>query len=165
MITVLSLFFVIGGIMVAKWLRARPYWIILLVLIPFFMSTTAMTYQISGFPASMALNSAGREYELWYMHDEESYAAKWIKDYGKGGGVIYNDRRLGFELLKSQAGIWPPWAGGSFISAYQEGRRNFDGYIFLRYDDSAVGRTVAEYPEVFAGKNKIYTTKGSEIYR
>ena len=34
-----------------------------------------------------------------------------------------------------------------------------------RYRDITVDRIVAEYPDIFAGKNKIYTAGGSEIYR
>jgi len=159
---VLSLFFVIGGIMVGKWLRARPHWIILVVLIPFFMCTTGTMYQIFGVPASIALNSAGREYEVGYVHDQESYAAKWIKGYGEERVKIYTTD-FGQMILNSQGKIPPYQIRGSIISQYQEGRK-IDGYIYLRYTDITVGRLVTEYPDIFAGKNKIYATNGSEIY-
>ena len=160
--TVLSPFFIIGGIMVAKWLRARPHWIILVVLIPFFMCTTGAMYQMFGVPASMALNSAGGEYELWYVHDQDSYAAKWIKEYG--GGYVYTGAWPGPRVLESQGKIPPHQIKGNIISRYQEDGR-IDGYIYLSYTDTTVGRIVAEYPDIFVGKNKIYATGGSEVYK
>lgn len=164
MITVLSPFFIIGGIMVAKWIRARPHWIILLVLIPFFMCTTGTMYQMFDVPSSIVLNSAGKEYEIWYVCDEESYAAKWIKEYGGEGARIYTGAWPGSRVIKSQGKIPPDQIRGYVISQYQEGRE-IDGYIYLRYIDITVNRVVMEYPDPFARKSKIYTSGGSEIYR
>ena len=163
MLTVLSLFFVVGGIMVAKWLRVRPHWVILLVLIPFFMCTTGTMYQIFDVPASIALNSAGNEYELWYVHDQDSYAAKWVSAYGKGAR-IYTGAWPGPRVLHSQGKI-PCWETmRSFISKYQEGKE-IDGYIYLRYTDVVDGKLVAKYPDIFVEKNKICANGGSEIYK
>jgi uncharacterized membrane protein len=161
---VLAPFFVIGGIMVARWLRARPHWIILVVLIPFFMCTTGTMYQIFDVPSTIALNSADNMYMYApsYVYDQESYAAKWIKEYGKG--VIYTDARLGPRVLRSQGKIPPSQTRGSFISKYQEGKE-INGYIYLRTIDIAVDRVVTEYPDIFAWKKKIYATNGSEIYQ
>jgi uncharacterized membrane protein len=161
---VLAPFFVIGGIMVARWLRARPHWIILLVLIPFFMCTTGTMYQIFDVPTPIALNSAGTEYETWYVHDQESYAAKWIKEYGEEMIRIYTGVWPGPRVLMSQGKIPLYQIGGSFVSLYQEGRR-IDGYIYLRHTDITVSRVVTEYPDLFARKSKIYTPGGSEVYR
>jgi len=163
MMAVLSPFFIIGGIMMARWLRARPHWIILVVLIPFFMCTTGTMNQILGYPASMTLNSAGREYEYIYVHDQDSYAAKWIKEYGKGGVMIYT-HSLGWRVLKSQGKIPPHQIKGSFVSLYQEGKK-IDGYIYLGYSNITVAKIVIEYPDIFARKSKIYTTGVSEVYR
>ena len=165
MVPVLSAFFVIGGVMIAQWLKARPYWIILAVLIPFYMCTTGTMYQIFGVPASMALNSVGREYEYWYVHDQDSYAAKWIKEHGQKGVRIYSGVGRGDRVLISQGKIPSIQTRGlSFLRHYQQGKK-IDGYIYLRYTDVTFGRVVTEYPEIFVGKNKIYTTNGSEIYR
>ena len=163
-LVVLSPFFVVGGIVVARWLRARPHWIMLLVLIPYFMCTTGTMYQIFGSPSSMVLNSAGAEYRSRYVHDGESYAAKWIRKYGKEGVKIYTGIEMGPRLLMSQGKIPRSQAGGSFIIRHQEGK-TIAGYLYLRYTDIKVYEVVAEYPEIFIGKNKIYTTNGSAIYR
>ena len=160
----LSPFFVIGGIMVAKWLKARPHWIILMVLIPFFMCTTGTMYQIFGYPASIVLNSAGKEYDSGYVHDRDSYAAKWIGEYGKEGIARYTGTWPGPRVFESQALIPLSRIKGSFVSQYEKGRE-INGYIYLRCSDTAEGGLVTEYPDVFTGKNKIYATGGSEVYR
>jgi len=163
MMAVLSTFFIIGGIMVAKWLRARPLWIILPVLIPFFMCTTGTMYQIFNVPASMALNSAGMEYEQVFLHDEDSYAAKWIDEYGKEEIKIYTGPWRGTRMLVSQSKIPRSRIRGSFISRYEEGKK-IDGYVYLRRRDTEIHKVLTEYPDIFAEKNKIYTANGSEIH-
>ena len=164
MLTVLSTFFVIGGIMIAQWLKARPHWIILAVLIPFFMCTTGIMYQISGVPASMILNSSGSEYEQWYIHDQDSYAAKWIKEHGKERVKIYSGVGRGDRVLISQGKIPTIQTRGlSFLRHYQQGKK-IDGYIYLRYTDITFGRVVTKYPDIFSGRNKIYTSNGSQVY-
>ena len=163
MMTVLSMFFIIGGIMVAKWLRARPLWIILPVLIPFFMCTTGTMYQIFNVPASMALNSVGTEYERAFIHDEDSYAAKWLKEYGKEEIKIYTGPWRGTRMLVSQSKIPHSRIRDSFIPWYEEGKK-IDGYVYLRRPDTEVQKVVTEYPDIFAEKNKIYTANGSEIH-
>ena len=165
MMAVLSPFFVIGGITVARWLRARPHWIILVVLIPFFMYVTGVMYQIQGYPASIALNSSGTEYEQFYVHDQDSYAAKWIKEYAEGGVRVYPSGLRGTQLLISQ-GRFRPYAEvkRSFIFQYEE-TGDVDGYIFLRSTDITTGGVLAKYPDLFARKSKIYTAGISEIFR
>ncbi len=172
MMTVLSPFFVIGGIMVAKWLRARPHWIILVVLIPFFMCTTGTMYQIFGVPASMALNSSGKEYEINYTHDQESYAGKWLKEYSEERANTYTISGAGRKLV-SLAGI-PDQKVRSYVLLEWEQGKKINGYIYLTYLNVAKGKAtvppytivdVAPYLDLLAGNNKIYATNGSEIYR
>ena len=164
MLAVLSMFFVIGGIVVAKLLRARPHWIVLLVLIPFFMCTTGMMYQVFGVPASMALNSVGREYELWYVHDTDIYSAKWIGEYSKGRGKIFWFTGQGGRILVSQGKVKPIRTIGLSVTRLPEGSK-IDGYVYLRYTDITIGRTVSRYLDMLNEKSKIYSNGGSEIYR
>ncbi len=159
----LSIFFVIGGIVASKYLKSRPYWVILVVLIPYFLCTTGAMSQLFSFPRNITLNSEGTLYEDMYVSDEESYAAKWIKEYG-GGTRIYTGAWPGPRVLLSQGKI-PRWRTLlSFISQYQEGKK-IDGYLYLRHTDITVGRVVTEYPDLFARKSKLYTTGGSAVYR
>jgi len=162
-LTVLSLFFVIGGIMIARWIRTRPHWLILLVLLPFFMCTTGTMYQIFGIPASMTLNSTGREYEQWCIYEQESYAAKWLKEHREEGVKIYTNYRTPQLLLASQGNI-PPSFDLYLIPHYEKGKE-ISGYVYLRQLDINEYNFTAEYPGIFTGKNKIYVNNGSEIYR
>jgi uncharacterized membrane protein len=82
MMTVLSPFFVIGGIMVARFLRAKwAYLVIVIVLIPYFMCNTGTMYQVFGVPQEITLNSKGQNYDVMYVHEQETYAAKWLKEH------------------------------------------------------------------------------------
>lgn len=162
-LVVLSPFFIIGGITVAKWLRARPYWIVLMVLIPYFMCTTGTMYQLFGVPGGITLNSAGKEYDQLYVHEQETYATRWIKEYTENGVPITTSGDGG-ERLASQGGISESQAGRGLYSMCQQGMK-IGGYIYLAYQDVIDGQLVAEYPDVFADKNKIYENGGSEVYR
>lgn len=162
-LVVLSLFFVIGGILMARLIRVRPQWIIVVVLVPFLMCTTGTMYQIFNVPVSINLNSEGREYELLYIRDTESYTAKWLGEYGKAETAIYSERESGLLIFMSQGNISRRAFKGSIISHY-EASKQFNGYINLTRIDETNNNLVIEYPDVFAGKNKIYTNRDSEIY-
>ena len=43
--------------------------------------------------------------------------------------------------------------------------RQISGYIFLRHKDIAVDGIVTQYPHIFVGKNKIYSSGASPIYK
>ncbi|MBA5942814.1 MAG: DUF2206 domain-containing protein, partial [Methanophagales archaeon] len=92
MIVVLSPFFVIGGIEVARFLRAKQtYLVILIVLIPFFMCQTGTMHEIFGVPQSLAMNSEGKSFDMMYVHEEEGYAAKWLNHHKDQDLKIYSD--------------------------------------------------------------------------
>jgi uncharacterized membrane protein len=186
-ITILSVFFVIGGIMIANVslkkkpllkkqkqggkenTQVRAYLIILLVLIPYFLSVTGVTYQMFGYPRPITLNSEGEQYDKMYVHDQESYGAKWLGDEGELKNTqIYTDR-LGGMRLKSQAGI----RGYDTRSLLEEDRK-INGYIYLRYynvvdskllDHQYGKHNITEYQDKFVGKNKVYNNGGSEVWR
>lgn len=163
LITILAPFFVLGGILIARLLKVRPYWIILLVLVPFFMSTTGTTYQIFGHRESIILNSEGISYEYTWVHEQESCAAKWITQYGRGGSFIYTGKGQGVRVFVSQ-GVVHPSTVRSFIGEYKHGNA-INGYIYLRNIDLAIPNVLTEYPKIFEGKNKLYTAGISEVYR
>ena len=187
-IVVLSVFFVIGGIIVAKHLNkllskkifvenkreVQAYVIILLVLVPYFLSTTGVTYQMFGVPRAIFLNSEGNAYDMYYVHDQESYGAKWLKVHSQDKTRVYTDFYGRFGLV-SQAGFSP-----NSINWYSLGHhKKIDGYIYLRcynvVNDKLVGRNesshiltsynLTEYDDVFVGRNNIYNNGGSEVYR
>jgi len=172
---ILSIFFVVGGIMTAKYLnqlkrsqqtfkkslikntsRDRAYLIILLILIPYFLCATGVMYNVFGVPHHITLNSEGNEYDRLYVHDQESYAAKWFKKYTETNTRVYTTDLFGRARLMSQAKI-PP-------NRIKELRYFYSGgYIYLRYNDVVNGR-LEEFSDTFIGKSMIYDNGGSEIW-
>ena len=150
--------------------QGRAYLIILLVLIPYSLCATGVMYNIFGVPREIALNSEGKEYDWLYVHDQESYSAKWlgILDVEQNNPKIYTDRYGGVGLI-SQGKIWTSidfWS----LAAHEK----IDGYIYLDYynvvdekltDLSYITHNMAEYSDVFVGMGKIYDNGGSEIWK
>ena len=201
-ITILSVFFVIGGIIFSKHFffftkrkpvlkeknntlfgksfffkerfdrgngsQVRAYLIILLVLIPYFFCVTGVMYNLFGVPRAITLNSEGKQYDLMYVHDQESYGAKWLRDKGELEDIkIYTDK-ISRGRLTSQAGIQRCDSYSLFID------KKIEGYIYLRYynvvdekllDMQNEEHNITEYQDKFVGKNKIYDNGGSEIYK
>jgi uncharacterized membrane protein len=198
-ITILSVFFVIGGIVLSKNLslnllrtvlskmlrgkkalpkkqkekendsQVRAYLIILFVLIPYFLFATGSIHTIFGVPGGIILNSEGRAYDNYYVHDHESYGAKWLIEYKDKGISIYSDK-YGHTRLTSQGKI-----PISSIDAYSlTENRTCEGYIYLRYYNVVNGKllgkgyvlyNLSEYSHQFVEKNEIYANGGSEVYR
>ncbi|KAF5426127.1 putative membrane protein [Candidatus Methanomarinus sp.] len=184
-ITILSVFFVIGGITLSQnlflkngslsekqngggtALQVRAYLIILLVLIPYFFCVTGVTYQMLGYPRQITLNSKGEQYDELYTHDQESCAAKWLGGYAKKRQTICAD----FEgrRLESQGRI-----SISLINYYWlPNPESVDGYIYLRYQNVVSGKflgyrnevyNMTDFQDVFTEKNGIYDSGCSKIY-
>jgi uncharacterized membrane protein len=173
-IVVLSVFFVIGGIIVAKYLKVRAYLIILLVLIPYFFCVTGVMYTIFGVPRAIVLNSEGEQYDMLFVHDQESYGARWLKVHGQDKTKVYTDFYGRYGLI-SQASF----SLNSIDRTSLLNHKEIKGYIYLRYynvvNDKLVGRNessyiftsynLTEYDDVFVGRNNIYNNGGSEVYR
>lgn len=156
MMVPLSVFFIIGGIEVAKYLKSRPHWVILAVLVPYFLSTTSVIAQVSGYQRAITLNPGG-------ISDTESYAAKWAGEYTEEGTTIYV--REGTEdVLLSQGRIPSYGAPGSRISTIKRGKE-MNGYIYLIRTELGEGGLVAKNPDMFAGNNKIYSNGDSEVHK
>jgi uncharacterized membrane protein len=164
---VLSIFFVSGGLVLSKIIKTSPYIIILIILIPYFFSVTEITYSIVGSPRSIILNSDGAEFDLMYVHDQESYAANWIKENVERISRVYSDK-YGITRLMSQAGLY-----SSDIMLLADNKTTSEGYIYLRYtaivnhkllrgDNQWID--ILQYPQLTSGKNKIYGNGGSEVY-
>ena len=199
--TILSVFFVIGGIMIAKnlsfikkallkkpflrkksftkrshcmrnneknGLQVRAYLVILLVLIPYFLCVTGAMYNLFGVPKAVILNSEGEEHDQFYIHDQESYSARWLRNNGElEGTTIYIDAgcRLGVQIGRR---FWY-----DFHSLFEEDRKIM-GYIYLRYYNVVNGKilkaigeehSMAEYQGKFIDKSRIYDNGGSEILK
>ena len=169
-IIILSVFFVIGGMTLSRHLKVRAYLIILLVMIPYFLCTTGVMYQVFGVPRAITLNSEGEQYDMYYIHDQDSYAAKWFgKNYvSQTRYVAYVADGGGSRRLRSSGifrrGEINTW---SFLE-----HKKIKGYIYLRYynvvDGLVLGKhnttEMTEYSDMFIGKNRIYDNGGSEVW-
>ena len=151
-------------------LQARAYLIILLILIPYCIFSTGAIHQLCGASDSIILNSEGVVYDTVYVHDQESYGAKWLKVHTDEKTKIYADCH-GNNRLISQGKIRSPIYAKSLIEDKKDIK---EGYIYLRYTGVVNGKllgskhqwhNLTEYSAIFRGKDKIYGNGGSEIYR
>jgi uncharacterized membrane protein len=182
-ITVLSTFFVIGGITLSKYIKnfllknftkIRACLIILIVLIPYLLCTTGAMYSILGIPKRIILNSEGWEYDYGYVHDQEVYCVRWLKDNFPMNGRIYADY-AGAERLISSGHILSP----NYIWTLEKGdKRISEEYIYLTYFNvvkdkiivyrvgyGCIAYNITEYSEIFKWRNKIYDSGGSAIWK
>jgi uncharacterized membrane protein len=173
-IVVLSTFFTIGGIIIANCLKIKPYIVLLLVLIPYFLCTTGAMYQAFDDSRMVTLNSEGKFYDMYYLHDQETNSIKWLADYSQNNTRIYTDFYGRFSLI-SQGQFLPnsiDWY--SFIE-----NKKTDGYVFLRYFNVINNQFVGynkkskvftyynetDYDPMLFKLNSIYDNGGSEVYR
>lgn len=170
MLLVLCMFFVIGGIMVAKFLKLKPYWLLLLILIPYFICTTGTIDRIFGVPGSVVLNSEGPSYAYYYIYDQEGYAARWLGDNANLKDTMIFADKGGRARLLSQGGIT---GYGGLFPLFQKDEK-IGGYIYLTYhnvvnkellDVKGNLHSLEGYQDKFTGKDKIYSNGGSEIYK
>ena len=150
--------------------QVRAYLIILLVLIPYFLCVTGVTSQMFGVRNAITLNSEGRQYDMLYVHDQESYAAKWLRSNTDEKTRIYTDF-FGGLWLSSQGMIRSSIYDPSFI---EDKEAIGDGYIFLRYVNVVGGKllcrnvqwhNLTEYDHLFVERNLAYDNGGSEVWR
>ena len=168
-LVILSICFVMGGITISKYAKIRPYLIILLILIPYFFCVTGVMYNIFGVPRAITLNSEGEQYDRLYVHDQESYGAKWLGNYMAERQKIYADFN-GNRRLLSQGKITPSLINYRWLS----NPVRIDGYIYLRSENVVDGKLIdihneiynmTDYSDIFFEKNEIYDSGCSKIYR
>jgi len=149
--------------------QVRAYLIILLVLIPYFLCVSGVMYNMFGVPRSIILNSEGISYCAGYVHDQECYAPKWLKDHTDKKDVIYADW-YGADKLISYAETHSSTYAKSLIEDKVDIKI---GYIYLTYcnviggkllDQQGQCHNLTEYSHLFVGKSNIYGNGGSEIY-
>jgi uncharacterized membrane protein len=196
-IVILSVFFVIGGIILSKhffffvkrkpvlkekqkeWRKGeiwkgkenaaeiRAYLIILLVLIPYFLCITGVMYNIFGVPRAITLNSEGEQYDTYYVHDQESSAAMWLKSNTAKKAKVYSDKYGNMRLL-SQGGIHSIFAK----SLIEDKKVIKKGYIYLRYYNVIDGKllgsvpyNITDYSDIFGKMSKVYANGGSDVWK
>ena len=181
-ITILSVLFVIGGITLSKYTKVRAYFLVLLVLIPYFFCCTGVMYDLLGVPRAIILNSEGEQYDMLYVHDQESYGARWWGDHvakyyqmtvATEYQKIHSDF-YGYNRLISQGKIKPALISCYWLSRYDEGERDVKGYFYLRNQNVVNGKlmnphgkvyNMTNYQDLFIEKNVIYDSGCSRILR
>jgi uncharacterized membrane protein len=168
-IGILALFFGIGAIALTRFLKLKAHWLMLLILIPFFVGNAGLVDQMFHRPTPV-LNAEGHYYNDYYIHDQDSYAARWLRDNADLKQTrVYADGPGGDRLV-SQALIYR----GYNTEALFKKDETIDGYIYLRYtnvvNEELFGPggkvySLTEIQDKFIGRSKIYTNGGSEIYR
>lgn len=164
---ILSLFFIIGAIKLSDGLHISAYFIILLILIPNFLSITGLTYQAFDNPRSIYLNSKGQQYDTMYIHDQENSCSKWLEYHAKENIKVFGDF-FGNARLRSQGMIRSPIYARSLIEL---GVYNESGYLFLSYFDIKEQKMFDQYSGVhnlnnslFSNNFKIYENGGSTVW-
>ena len=116
-------------------------------------------YNTFGVPRAIILNSEGERYDMLYVHDQESYATKWLKEHGESKSKIYADH-YGRLRLVSQ-GKFSYYSSNPLPTT----KRIDKGYIYLRYYNVVNDKFLSEYSHQFVGKSEIYDNGGPKIYR
>jgi uncharacterized membrane protein len=180
---VISVFFVIGGIIAAKYInkltrlfsiknkpKLTTYLIILLVLIPYFLCTTGVVYQAFEVPQSILLNSKGEEYDKMIVHDQDSCCAKWLGINVDNKIKIYTDYFGGLTLMSQgmvRSSIYDP----SFI---EDKKIIKAGFVLLRYVNvvekkmlrsDSKWNNLTDYEHLFVDRSKIYDNCGSQVWK
>lgn len=173
-ITILSTFFVVGGFILAKYLNIPSRLLILLVLIPYFLSVSGFTYQVFGFPNNIILNSDGNQYDSLYVHDQDKYGTIWLKLHSDNETLVEADYYSKYQLI-SQAGF-PIRSINSDRLPFH--KKLYGQYIYLRYynciDKKLYGYDknlklsgefdLSDYDSTFRRECLIYSNGGSKIY-
>ena len=150
--------------------QVRAYLVMLLILIPYFLFVTGAMYQICGAHDSIILNSGGEDYNREYVHDQDSYGAKWLMMNGKNDHLIYTADKFGRTKLISQGKISTKQID---YNSFPNHRKLKGGYIYLCHNNVVRDKLVVKgitcemnkYSDMFIGRSKIYNNEGAEIYR
>lgn len=145
---------------------------LLLVIIFYFMCTTGTMYQFFDVDRSISLNSHGKEYDDIFIHDQEIYGAKWLKNHMLENKTINTDYLGRFRVII-----------GGFIDPHQRSVDNnitkqyLDSYIYLRYynvvdkrilvfnsESNITNVPLESYDYKFKGKDRIYDNDGTQIF-
>ncbi|MEI6104894.1 MAG: DUF2206 domain-containing protein [Methanothrix sp.] len=171
MMVISSPFFVIGSTVIARCMHIRRSHLpLLIVLIPYLLCNTGTMHQIFGIDKVITLNSHGQMFEELYIHDQETYAARWIKEESEEWTDIYSDF-LGTNRLTSQGSIQYPIYMEDLIVKHSAPDI---GNIYLRYcgavngrllDSNRIWHNITNYQMQLEKMKLIYDDGGSRCIR
>lgn len=177
---ILSVIFVLGCTSVAKALsclfqnhlhinvKIKPYVLILLILIPYFLSVSGLTYQLCGYPRSPALNSDKDGSFLIFMNDYEMYSCKWIDNHISKNTAIQSDFFGGARLISHSS---HPFDNINRLSSSSNIELS-DGYFYLDYyntnskellDNNLITYTIDGLTSNCSLISKLYDNNGSSL--
>jgi uncharacterized membrane protein len=167
----LAPFLVAGTIGAFSWLgRSTSVHVAPGVAIVFFLSLTGVIPQIlGGYPPQLHLNNSGQYYDLFYPHEQELSAIRWLQSRTTDEARLVQSRQI----------------AGAFFQKYgQPSTENdifpllvrTDAYVFLDYTAIRKGEATFafagdlvtyNYPVDFLDKNKslLFSSDGARIYR
>ncbi len=168
--------FLIGIETICRYIRRQfTVPLITLILVAQFLCASFLIYEPWGIPFSHHLHTTGTRYNVYFVHDSEIAAHRWLDEHNTKNLTIYGDGSLvmSFQLAIHPAGRQFPVSG----SLFKEGTPTKDGYIFLRQANIISGLVynrgifkdgiveMREFPHLFEGKNRIYASGSVKIYR
>ena len=171
---VLSTFFAIGGIKISGILHIKkPFFIILIVLIPYFLCASGFISEIYNIPSSINLNSSGDIYDEQYVYDQEVFASKWLSSFYNNKTNVYSDLH-GICRLISQGLINIKIHKNQIDELLEKKIYIHDGYIYLRHriifqkipldkNNRPKMNIMDDYNRMLMQKSKIYSNNGSAI--
>ncbi len=137
MIVFLSIFFTIGGICIAEYLKfplKSRHLLVLLVLIIYFANSLAVLHELNERPFSRILNSPQVVSDPLYIYDTEEISSNWMKKFAHTNTTYYADnygvRKISQLMLTDKVDCDKLFLNGSLIES---------GYIYLTYDNIVKG--------------------------
>lgn len=147
---VTSFLFIIGGLTIGKKININPCIIMLFILVPFFLNTMGVGYQMLGSPREIVLNSDGPQYDIWFIKEMDFYGAKWLSEniYENSSITCNTNRRV---LLQQFSAYYP--------HPFDPHYTRIGKYIFHSYNQFNFNNTTDfENTTSFLNKNfKIYS--------
>ncbi|MCC7565253.1 MAG: DUF2206 domain-containing protein [Methanomicrobiaceae archaeon] len=189
-LSVLSVFFVIGGIRAARSLHSfagrtgsrkiatpgggnpgMPAKIVLIfilaVLLPHFLCSTGVVHTAFGVSRDITLHAEGEQYDTRFVHQTDRNAALWVRDTLPPEGIVLGDA-YGHGVLLSQGHVSPKRLG-----VIREKEDIPEGIVFMRYTNVVTGRFLdgnvqwvdtEEYADLLHAQRLIYSNGGSVVW-
>lgn len=179
-LVILAPAFIIGG-HIFGWRRSRNLnsqiglFIVVIVLIALFFSSTFVIHQAFGVPYSEDLNKHGFHANKLLLYDQEVIAAKWLCEHNENNLKIYGDYAIksritmGYDIERRVRVVTNFFENNETIN---------DGYVYLRrgniiegvvhntngYNDVKNIKNMTEYSHLLVNMSKTYSNGGAEIY-
>ena len=162
---------VLGGCYLLYELRLNKinYFILGLILIFYFLSSTGLVSQIIGGDPLLTLDNFGEEYDMFYTTQLDIKSAEWLADKREGNSMIYADEVAGLRLT-SFAYIFDytfdilPSTIDTRSYVYLSQTNVEKGKVYKRYGiDFLAYNTPIEF--LNSNKNLIYNNGGSEVFK